>query len=323
MVLPRIIPTPTPPPRRDSHIRDLRGRSSGSARWPADWPGPGPIDRGLQDLPHASSASEWWYLNTHFELSDGRACSLFAAFFRIVSAKDELTGELTHAHSVVWALTDATRGRYHAESLVDRRAPEIGLKRLAETPSKDPRMDRALKEVLLKGQVPAPDRMLERDAFVGQRRLELDFDGRTLRKDDDGRYHLKLAHASEAVAVELVLDPRKPPIRHGDDGVVRGADGEYMFYYFIPRCGLTGRGVWISQFQNLIRRQKWHPAYSYPTNSLRPLWTFSSRTALTSTIFLTLARTRKNCLRSSRDMTGWRFAPRPRRLKKSSMQRRN
>lgn len=257
MTLPRIIPTPTPPPRRDSHVRDLRRGSSTSARWPADWPAEGPIDRGLHDLPHASSASEWWYLNTHFELADGRECSLFAAFFRIISDKDEATGKLTHAHSVVWALTDATRGRYHAESLVDRRAPEIGLKRLAETPSSDPRMDRALKEVLLKGAVPAPDRMLERDAFVALRSLELDFDGRTLRKDDDGRYHLTLAHASEAVEVQLVLDPRKPPIRHGDDGVVRGADGEYMFYYFIPRCELTGHVTLDGIRQPVTQGQGW------------------------------------------------------------------
>ena len=35
---------------------------------PADWPGPGPIDLDLHDLPHASSTMEWWYVNTHLTL---------------------------------------------------------------------------------------------------------------------------------------------------------------------------------------------------------------------------------------------------------------
>lgn len=234
----RVPVSPEPAPRQ-SDIRALRRRP---ARFepPADWPGPGPIDRTIHDLPHASSASEWWYLNTHFELLDGRRCSLFAAFFRIATDRDEQTGEVTRAHSVAWALTDASGGRYYAESLVDQRAPEIGLRRLEETPTRDPRLDRALREMLEQGEVPLPDRVFSRAPFISERKLELDFDGRTFRKDDDGRYHLSLHHESEPLAIELVLDPRKPPIRHGDDGVVRGTAGEYMFYYFIPRCGLTG-----------------------------------------------------------------------------------
>lgn len=33
----------------------------------ADWPGHfGPIDLDAHDLPHESSATEWWYFNTHF-----------------------------------------------------------------------------------------------------------------------------------------------------------------------------------------------------------------------------------------------------------------
>lgn len=251
-------PSPAPIPGRESDIRELRGRASASARWPADWPGPGPIDRDLHDLPHASSASEWWYVNTHLALTDGRRCSLFVAFFRIVSDRDESTGALTHAHSVVWALTDVGSGRYHAESLVDRRAPQIGLRRLEETPSADPRLDRALKELLAKGEVPLPDRTLARDALVSPRRLELDFDGRTLRKDDAGRYHLRLHHETEPVGVYLVLDPRKPPIRHGDDGIVRGADGEYMFYYFIPRCAVSGQVTLHGDRLEVARGQGWY-----------------------------------------------------------------
>ena len=47
-----------------------------------DWPEPGPIDLAIHDLPHRSSTTEWWYVNTHLELEGSRSVSLFAAFFR-------------------------------------------------------------------------------------------------------------------------------------------------------------------------------------------------------------------------------------------------
>ena len=61
---------------------------------PTDWPAPGPIDLGVHDLPHASSATEWWYLNTHLETEDGRDISVFASFFRVIKSRDEKTKEL-------------------------------------------------------------------------------------------------------------------------------------------------------------------------------------------------------------------------------------
>ena len=46
----------------------------------ADWPQEGPIDLAVHDLPHRSSATEWWYVNTHVTTADGQDLSLFAAF---------------------------------------------------------------------------------------------------------------------------------------------------------------------------------------------------------------------------------------------------
>ena len=34
-----------------------------------DWPDAGPLDLTLHDLPHCSSATEWWYYNMHFSCS--------------------------------------------------------------------------------------------------------------------------------------------------------------------------------------------------------------------------------------------------------------
>ncbi len=51
------------------------------SRFPIDWPDQGPINTSLHDLPHASADTEWWYVNSHFTVADGRELSLFAAFF--------------------------------------------------------------------------------------------------------------------------------------------------------------------------------------------------------------------------------------------------
>ena len=89
----------------------------------ADWPAAGPIDLAVHDLPHRSSATEWWYVNTHVKTIDGHDLSLFAAFFRIISGKDEKTGAPIYAHSCTWALSDVGSKTYVARSFVDANAP--------------------------------------------------------------------------------------------------------------------------------------------------------------------------------------------------------
>lgn len=215
---------------------------------PTDWPREGPIDLLRHDPPHASSGTEWWYLNCHLRLADDRSVSLFAAFFRIVTGRDEQTKQPEHAHSLTWAMLDADTGKYYAESRVDKRAPALGLEKLdrGEGPD-DPRLRRAMREVLAKGRVPYPDRLFDGEVFVSQDRLELDFSGATLHRQDDGSYRLHLQHDHYHVGCDLAFRPTKAAVRHGDDGVVSGVAGDTMFYYFVPRCEVTGtitsRGV--------------------------------------------------------------------------------
>src|SRR5690349_7645214 len=97
--------------------RSARRRQEGE--FPDDWPGPGPIDLALHDLPHASSALEWWYVNTHFETEDGRQLGVFAAFFRELKGNHPVTGEREYAHSITWALSDAARQRFYPYCAVD------------------------------------------------------------------------------------------------------------------------------------------------------------------------------------------------------------
>src|SRR5688500_2700924 len=205
------------------------------------WPRPGTIDLVVHDRPHAAADTEWWYVNSHVRTADGRALSLFAAFFRIIDSKDEETGAIAYAHSLTWAITDATAGTYVGESRVDKRAPEMGLERIkAGRGSRDERLNRAMAEILEQGRIPTPDRVFDGPVVVATDRLRLDYGGAHFERRADGGYHLRLVNERDGAGVDIVFHPEKPAIRHGDDGVVRGADGEQMFYYFVPRCRVEG-----------------------------------------------------------------------------------
>jgi len=207
----------------------------------ADWPAAGPIDLEIHDLPHASSTLEWWYINTHLTLEDGRTLAIFAAFFRQLASDPELPGERLYTHSVAWGLSSPGESQFLSKVAVDGRAPEVGLKNLdLGAKHDDPRVERAFREVLRQGKIPGPTRMFHAEPEVGERRLLLDYDGDRLEKLADGTYTLALQDAERGIACELSFSLDKPPTRHGDDGVVHGVSGEVMFYYFVPRTTVSG-----------------------------------------------------------------------------------
>ncbi len=209
--------------------------------YPTDWPGEGPIDLTKHDLPHASSTTEWWYINSHLEIADGRQYSLFASFFRICKGHDEVTKEPLYAHSMTWALSDPQTGKYYPLSLVDADAPQMGLEKLKRGEgTKDPRLQRSLQEILERGNVPYPDQMFKKEVYVNLNKLELDFDGQRYTKIADKTYRLELNHDHFNMGCDITLKLQKPAIRHGNNGVVKGTAGENMFYYFIPRCSIEG-----------------------------------------------------------------------------------
>lgn len=207
-----------------------------------DWPDPGPIDLSVHDLPHLACGTEWWYVKAHLTTqTSGRKLSLFAAFFRWIYTIDENTKIPSDAYSLAWAISDADRGAYYPESRVDKTAPKQGLERIKNKHgSKDPRVDRAMVEILERGQVPTPDRIFDGDVLISSQRLELDYAGARFEKQDDGTYRLRLHNPRSRCGCDLTFTPRKLPQRHGDDGIVRGPAGEDMFYYFIPRCAVSG-----------------------------------------------------------------------------------
>ena len=87
--------------------------------------------------------------------------------------------------------------------------------------------------------------MLEGAIHVATDRLALDYGGLRFEKIEGegsklGKYRLRLFDPKSGVGCDVVFAPKKGPVRHGDDGVVKGPAGEDMFYYFFPRCDVTG-----------------------------------------------------------------------------------
>lgn len=206
-----------------------------------DWPKEGPIDLNLHDLPHQSSTTEWWYMHSHIKAKGGREFSLFASFFQSVIDYDKASKKPVFGHSVIFGISDIEKKKYYTVSLVDRRAPKLGLERLKKGEMvKDPFIRRAGIEMLSKGVVPYPDELLKAEPTIAQDRLYLNYDGNTFTKQKDGSYVLHLEHKRQKLAVDIRFFPQKPATRHGNNGVVRGVSAEDMFYYFIPKCEVTG-----------------------------------------------------------------------------------
>ncbi len=223
------------------------------------WPAPGAIDLETHDLPHDAADTEWWYVNSHLTLSDGRTVSMFAAFFRIISARDEATGAVEHAHSMTWAISDLAHGRYLPESRVDHEAPRLGLERIANgRGAKDDRLNRAMREILEDGRVPTPDRIFDGPVLIAQGRLCLDYGSSRFEKLPDGGYRVRLENERDGAGCDLTFRPGKAPVRHGDDGVVRGAGGEQMFYYYIPRCRVEGTVTLDGEAVTVATGQGWY-----------------------------------------------------------------
>jgi len=226
---------------------------------PADWPEDGPIDLSIHDLPHGSATTEWWYTNGHCVVEGNRRFSYFAAFFRKVQGYHPVTRAPRYAHSLTWAIHDVDGKRSAFVSRVDSSAPREGLRRLQSgLGARDERLNRALTEILERGVVPKPDVVFDGKVSVSHQNLELEFAGDVFRKNRDGSYTLKLFDKQRALGCELNIKPKKTPVRHGHNGLVRGSEDESMFYYFIPRCEVTGTLTHKGTTRPLVQGQGWY-----------------------------------------------------------------
>lgn len=232
-----------------------------------DWPSQiGAIDLSKHDLPHASSMTEWWYYNGHVKSngstcththtqcvpfpprshkqclpapSAGREYSLFVCYFRAMKGRDA-AGNKVFGYALNWGIADVATGNWLAGTRVDKDTPKVIKAINAKMPVyTDPRLQRALKEVLNKDNVPLPDRMFTRDPKCSATALDIDMEDATLTKDGKS-YILRLALPGGETALNLRFTPNKPAVRHGLNGIVKGHDGDDMFYYFVPRNTVVG-----------------------------------------------------------------------------------
>jgi geranylgeranyl pyrophosphate synthase/predicted secreted hydrolase len=210
-----------------------------TTRPPADWPEAGPIDLSLHDRPHESASLEWWYVHAHLQASTGAKYVVFAAFFRCLRRAEHAADEPTHFHALTYRITNLDSHAVITSSLLEDTVMGEMRDRLA-TAQDMPFMRRALIEQLDLGQIPLPDRLMRVRPQLPMDRLVLDMDGQRFEKLADGRYRLSLCEASPRARLVLDFELLVPVVRHGDDGVVRGVGAEEMFYYFCPRCEVTG-----------------------------------------------------------------------------------
>ncbi|MEW6474122.1 MAG: polyprenyl synthetase family protein [Actinomycetota bacterium] len=209
----------------------------------SDWPaGTRTLDLSVDDLPHASSGTEWWYLNLHLRTTDGGQFSAFVAFFRTATLDE--ADRLVDSHTASWAIVDVARKRYLHESLADAATIDAARDVLSSDTVTDWRVRQALLAVMESGEVPLPDRRLLGEVSVAADRLDLRYgnSGR-FHKDEDGNYQLTVIDVAGRHGLTVTLTPSKGPVRHGTDGIVRGThedDRDGMFYYCIPRCRLQG-----------------------------------------------------------------------------------
>lgn len=78
------------------------------------------------------------------------------------------------------------------------------------------------------------------DVLVSKDTLQLTIDHNSFQKIQEGKYQLRLHNASTGVACELNFMPFVNPVLPGSEGMVTGAGGENLFYYFIPACEVNG-----------------------------------------------------------------------------------
>lgn len=221
----------------------------------SDWPGPGPIDLNVQDLPHRSSELEWWYVNAHFITNCSQHFSLFAAFFRIL--RDEPRGEESpYSHYITWGIIDPKNQKYLTNVLVDPLTPQDLLKELNKgLMSKDLKIRRALAEIFEKGHVLLPDQLLQRNAIIKLDCLDLDYDGNLFFKRADNSYELQLFDKHHGNGCNLIFTPQIPPVRYGINA--KGTEAE-KFYYFIPRCDLKGEIILSHQALPVKHGKGWY-----------------------------------------------------------------
>ncbi|MCY0960407.1 polyprenyl synthetase family protein [Streptomyces sp. H27-H5] len=193
------------------------------------------------DHPDDTVGMEWWYVNFHAETAEGRPFSGFAAFFRVGEASAH--GGVEHSHTLAAGWCDPRTGRYQQLTQLDGANLALIREVLRNDRVYDPKLREALEDMVSGDRPPLPDLSLE-----GPVRLAIDpfalcyGTDAEFRRDDAGRYRLRLRHPVEPLSMDLAFTPLRPAAWQGGSGTVSGIgdDDEGMRYYSVTRLAVAG-----------------------------------------------------------------------------------
>lgn len=175
--------------------------STGFARAEEPRPFEFPADHG----PHPRYRSEWWYLTANLETPAGNAFGVQFTLFRQALRPEPVIGgpwDASQIYLAHLAVTDVAAERHLEAERLSRGHPRLA------------------------GVTTAPFRA--------------HLDGWWLAAAGESLTGLELNGATEAFAVSLRLDPRKPLVLQGDAGLSAKGPGQASYYYSLPRLAAAG-----------------------------------------------------------------------------------
>ncbi|AIN97361.1 polyprenyl synthase, putative [Leishmania panamensis] len=211
--------------------------------WPQHFPPRGTVPNAeLYDQCIDACSLQWWYANAHLMVKgeDRPSLAFFVSFFR---RAEESCPTITTKHhdACMWALIDLKHQKYYADSVLDPESIEQLKLQLdpAVTGRKLEHVEAALLELLNKGRVPRPDRILKNKAVYTQQPFSITLDDscamRVAQKGPVRQYAFEMRNTADDVYVRLYFKTQQQPVFHGKDGRVNG-----MYYYYFPSMRVTG-----------------------------------------------------------------------------------
>lgn len=186
---------------------------------------------------HPAFKTEWWYFSGHLKAEGGERFAFMITFFRS-GLRPPVAGEAPRRSR--WALTDLYLAHF---ALL-----EAGTKRHRHT-------ERFSRGAL--GESGADQGRL--NVWIGDWRAEGEKDG-----------SIRLAAEGVGSRLALSLEPRKPPIVHGKDGISRKGEGEgrASHYYSLTRLAARG-GLTVDGKDYRVEGSAWMD-HEFGSNQLAP-----------------------------------------------------
>jgi predicted secreted hydrolase len=171
--------------------------------------------------PHPRYRSEWWYLTASLESESGEAFGVQFTLFRQALRPAPVFASPWDASQIFLAhlaVTDVSGGEHLEAERLARAHPRLA------------------------GVEVAPFRA--------------HLDGWSLAASGPALDNLILDGSTEAFGVRLRLDPVKPVVLQGDDGLSPKGPGQASYYYSIPRLAVAGE-VWVGERRRSVRGSAW------------------------------------------------------------------